>query len=62
MKGNRISPLRELTLLISEGFWVLLGETRNLIISMLFPLIAATVPVWIAGEDMFNIFESTKSA
>ena len=62
MKGNRISPLRELTLLISEGFWVLLGETRNLIISMLFPLIAATVTVWIAGEDMFNNFESTKSA
>lgn len=62
MKGNRISPLRELLLLISEGFWVLLGETRNLIISMLFPVIAASVTVWIAGEDMFNNFESTKSA
>ena len=62
MKGNRISPLRELTLLISEGFWVLLGETRNLIISMMFPLIAAAVTIWIAGEDMFVNFESTKSA
>lgn len=62
MKGNRISPLRELLLLISEGWWVLLGETRNLIISMLFPVIAAIVTVWIAGEDMFINCESTKSA
>ena len=62
MKGNRISPMRELLLLISEGWYVLLGETRNLIISMLFPVIAAVVTVWIAGEDMFLNCESTKSA
>lgn len=62
MKGNRISPLREYFLLITEGWWVLLGETRNLIISLCFPLIAAAVTVWIAGEDMFVNFESTKSA
>lgn len=62
MRGNRISPLRELLLLISEAWWVLLGETRNLIISMLFPVIAAVVTVWIAGENMFVNCESTKSA
>ena len=62
MKGKRISPLRELGLLISEGWWVLLGETRNLMISLLFPLIAAAVTVWIAGEHMFLNCESTKSA
>lgn len=62
MRGNRISPLRELLLLISEAWWVLLGETRNLIISMLFPVIAAAVTVWIAGENMFVNCESTKSA
>lgn len=62
MKGKRISPMRELGLLISEGWWVLLGETRNLIISLLFPLIAAAVTVWIAGENMFLNCESTKSA
>lgn len=59
---NRISPLRELGLLIGEGWSVLLGETRNLVISLLFPLIAAAVTVWIAGEDMFLNCESTKSA
>lgn len=62
MKRRRISPLRELLLLISEGWWVLLGETRNLIISLLFPVGAAAVTVWIAGEEMFVNFESTKSA
>lgn len=41
---------------------VLMGEKRNLIISMLFPLLAAIVTVWIAGEEMFLTYESTKSA
>lgn len=62
MRGKRISPLRELCLLIGEGWWVLLGETRNLVISLLFPLIAAAITVWIAGEDMFINCESTDSA
>lgn len=62
MKGTRISVIRELGLLISEGWSVLLGEMRNLIISLLFPLIAAAVTVWIAGENMFVNCESTKSA
>lgn len=59
---KRISPLRELFLLIGEGWAVLTGEVRNLIISMLFPLAAAAVTVWIAGENMFLNCESTKSA
>ena len=62
MRYNRISPLSELSLLIQEAFLVLIGETRNLIISLLFPVIAMAVTIWIAGEDMFNNFESTKSA
>lgn len=40
----------------------MLGEKRNLIISLLFPLIATVVTVWIAGKDMFVTYESTKSA
>ena len=61
MRYNRISPLSELSLLIQEAFLVLIGETRNLIISLLFPLIAMLVTIWIAGEEMFINFESTKS-
>lgn len=54
--------MSELSLLIQEAFLVLIGETRNLIISLLFPVIAMAVTIWIAGENMFNNFESTKSA
>lgn len=62
MRSRRISPLRELGLLICEGFWVLLGETRNLIISLLFPVAATAVTIWIAGEEMFLNCEATQSA
>jgi len=59
---DRISVKDELKLLLRQGVLVLLGERRNLIISLLFPFIAALITVWIAGEDMFNTYESTKSA
>ena len=62
MRYNRISPMSELSLLIQEAFLVLIGETRNLIISLIFPLIAMLVTVWIAGEDMYENFEASKSA
>lgn len=54
--------MSELSLLIQEAFLVLIGETRNLIISLIFPLIAMLVTVWIAGEDMYENFEASKSA
>ena len=62
MRSRRISPIRELALLICEGFWVLLGETRNLVISLLFPVAATAVTIWIAGEEMFLNCEATQSA
>ena len=60
--GRRISPGKELRLLLRQGVLILMGEKRNLIISLLFPFIAALITVWIAGEEMFVSFESTKSA
>lgn len=60
--AKRISPFQELILLIGESFSLLVSQTRNLIISLLFPLGAATITIWIAGEDMFVNMESTKSA
>lgn len=60
--AKRISPLQELFLLIGESFSLLVSQTRNLLISLLFPLGAAAITVWIAGEDMFVNMESTKSA
>ena len=62
MKQQRISPAEELLLLLQESWAVLLGETRNLVISLMFPVIAAGIIVWIAGKDMFLNYESTNSA
>ncbi len=59
---RRISAGRELKLLLWQGWLVMKGEMRNLIISLLFPLIAGAVTVWVAGEDMFICFEGTKAA
>ena len=59
---RRISVWQELLLLLGESAAILVGETRNLIISLLFPLGAAAVTVWIAGENMYVNFESSKSA
>lgn len=59
---RRISAGRELKLLLWQGWLVMKGEMRNLIISLLFPLIAAAITVWVAGEDMFLCFEGTKAA
>lgn len=59
---KRISPLRELGILLRQGFRALTGNKINLTISMLFPFTAAGITVWIAGQDMFLNMESTKSA
>ncbi len=61
-EGRRISFARELKLLLRQGWLVMLGEKRNLIFSLLFPVLAAAVTVWVAGKDMFNSMEPTKSA
>lgn len=59
---KRISPAKELKLLLRQGVLILTGDKRNLIISLLFPFIAALITVWIAGENMFETYEATKSA
>lgn len=61
-EGRRISFTRELKLLLRQGWLVMLGEKRNLIFSLLFPVLAAVVTVWVAGKDMFDNMESTRSA
>ena len=60
--NRRISAKRELKLLMRQGWLVMLGEKRNLIISLFFPLLAGFVSVWITGEKMFIDHESTKFA
>lgn len=52
----------ELMLLLRESTLILLGEKRNLAISLLFPVAAGLITVWIGGENMFVTMESTRSA
>lgn len=56
-----ISVINELLLLIQESFYILLGEKRNLMISLLFPAVASLVTVWIGGEKMFVTMEGTRA-
>ena len=56
-----ISVIDELLLLIQESFYILLGEKRNLIISLLFPAAACLITVWIGGEKMFLTMEGTRA-
>ncbi len=60
--SQQISVPDELFLLMKEAVLILFGEVRNLSISLMFPVVAALVTVWIAGENMFVNMESTKSA
>lgn len=57
-----ISVIDELLLLMQESLYILLGEKRNLIISLLFPAAAGLVTVWIGGEKMFRTMEGTRAA
>ena len=58
---KRISPVKEFMILVNEYFSILMADKRNLIISLLFPVLATVIEIWIAGKDMFYTFESTKS-
>lgn len=60
--SKKISALDEFLLLVKESVMILVGEMRNLVISLLFPFLAAFITIWIAGENMFVNMESTKSA
>lgn len=59
---RRISVMKEFRLLTKQYLRILLGDVKNLLVSLAFPVIAAFITVWIAGENMFVTYEGTKSA
>lgn len=59
---RRVSSWKELLILIRQFVLILLHDRKNLVLSLVFPVIAAVITVWIAGENMFVHFEGTKSA
>lgn len=60
--SKRISGVRELRLLMRQYLLMLLSDKKNLLVSLMFPVIASIITVWIAGENMFVHYDGTKSA
>lgn len=60
--ANRIPIYKEWLLLTKQYITILFYDRRNLIISLAFPVLAALIHVWIAGENMFVHYDGTKSA
>lgn len=59
---RRINSLKELLVLIRRSFLVLVYDRRGFVLSILFPIGASIVTVFIAGKDMFVNYEGTRSA
>lgn len=59
---KRISFLKELRLYLSKSLRKMFRSMRSLLISLLFPVVAAVITIFIAGENMFVHYEGTKSA
>ena len=58
---RRISAWKELRIFTTEYMQILMGRKKDLLISLMFPVLAAIIVVWIAGENMFVHYDGTKS-
>lgn len=61
MEQKKISAIAQWWEFTVEYVQILLGDKKNLLISMMFPVLAAVIVIWIAGENMFLHYEGTKS-
>lgn len=59
--GKKISILSELILFLEDYRKILMRDYKNLVVTLLFPIVAMAITVWIAGEDLFVHYEGTKS-
>lgn len=59
---KRISAFKEWRLLTRQYILILFSDVKNLMVALLFPVVAAGITVWIAGENMYVNYEGTKSA
>lgn len=58
---KRISAFKEFKIFMTEYIQVIMGKKKDLIISLMFPVLAAFIVIWIAGENMFVHYDGTKS-
>ena len=61
-RKKSLSFPKEFLMSVRQFMGLLLGDRKNLLISLLFPLAAALITVFVAGEHMFVDYENTKSA
>lgn len=61
-RTQRISAWKEWLVLSRQFLLILFSDRKNLVLSLAFPVVAAFITVWIAGENMFVHYEGTKSA
>ena len=61
MEQKKISALKQWQEFTIEYFQIMMGDKKNLLISLLFPVVAAIIVIWIAGENMFVHYDGTKS-
>lgn len=59
---KRISAVSEIILLVRQYGLILFGNWRSLLLTLVFPFMAMAITVFVAGEEMFNFYENTKSA
>lgn len=60
-KQKKISAIAQWKEFTVEYVQILMGDKKNLFISLLFPVVAAIIVIWIAGENMFVHYDGTKS-
>lgn len=58
---KRIGAFAQWKVFTREYIQILSGDKKNLLISLMFPVLAAIIVVWIAGENMFVHYDGTKS-
>ena len=60
-KKKRIGAFAQWKEFTVEYFQLMMGDKKNLIISLLFPVLAVCIVVFIAGDNFFVNYEGTKS-
>ncbi|MCR5790330.1 MAG: ABC transporter permease [Lachnospiraceae bacterium] len=61
MEGSR-SGLGQFFILLKEYYYIIASDKKNLFVSLLFPIAAAAIVIWVAGEKMFVSNEMTVSS
>ena len=58
---NRISAMKQFQVLTKQYASIIFSDKKNLLVTLLFPLMAAAITLLIAGEDMFVHYDGTKA-